>query len=260
MFADAGVMRDSTGEARGHAPHRNKEGLMKHAEKYALVAMVAGMALRAVAADSPVAEQDLVNLKSAAPVTAANWSRQSDSYMLRVVLDSARPSRKAETVSTDQQQAAPAREQESTVQAPVSVDAALGMGADTSRSSFFIGNTIANLRGLDPAFHCGRTLTLVDGRRVSSSGAPPPPNPAVNQAYPPKIKERRVEVWLLGADGTQILPTGYSCISERPYRLSEVQYLFSIADSEQAVAAAIRIDSGFYIEKLSPLAAKPPTQ
>src|SRR5690606_28667023 len=34
--------------------------------------------------------------------------------------------------------------------------------------SFFIGNTIANLRGLDPAFG-SRTLTLVDGRRVPST-------------------------------------------------------------------------------------------
>lgn len=33
------------------------------------------------------------------------------------------------------------------------------------RSSFFIGETIANLRGLDPTFGV-RTLTLVDGRRV----------------------------------------------------------------------------------------------
>jgi outer membrane receptor protein involved in Fe transport len=36
------------------------------------------------------------------------------------------------------------------------------------RSSFFIGNTVANLRGLDPTFG-SRTLTLVDGRRVPST-------------------------------------------------------------------------------------------
>jgi outer membrane receptor protein involved in Fe transport len=36
------------------------------------------------------------------------------------------------------------------------------------RSSFFIGNTIANLRGMDPAFGT-RTLTLVDGRRMVST-------------------------------------------------------------------------------------------
>jgi outer membrane receptor protein involved in Fe transport len=36
------------------------------------------------------------------------------------------------------------------------------------RGSFFIGNTVANLRGLDPAFG-SRTLTLIDGRRVPST-------------------------------------------------------------------------------------------
>ena len=36
------------------------------------------------------------------------------------------------------------------------------------RGSFFIGNTIANLRGLDPTFG-SRTLTLIDGRRVNST-------------------------------------------------------------------------------------------
>src|SRR5690606_25638427 len=38
------------------------------------------------------------------------------------------------------------------------------------RDASFIGNTIANLRGLDPAF-ASRTLTLVDGRRVVSSAS-----------------------------------------------------------------------------------------
>jgi outer membrane receptor protein involved in Fe transport len=37
-----------------------------------------------------------------------------------------------------------------------------------NRGQYFIGNTIANLRGLDPAFG-SRTLTLVDGRRMVSS-------------------------------------------------------------------------------------------
>ena len=44
-----------------------------------------------------------------------------------------------------------------------------GGGVDTlDRSSYFIGNTIANLRGLDPTFGT-RTLTMVDGRRVVST-------------------------------------------------------------------------------------------
>jgi hypothetical protein len=41
-------------------------------------------------------------------------------------------------------------------------------GGAPDRSNFFIGNTAANLRGLDPAFG-ERTLTLVDGRRVVST-------------------------------------------------------------------------------------------
>jgi outer membrane receptor protein involved in Fe transport len=44
-----------------------------------------------------------------------------------------------------------------------------GAGMETlDRGSFFIGNTIANLRGLDPTFGT-RTLTLVDGRRMVST-------------------------------------------------------------------------------------------
>jgi outer membrane receptor protein involved in Fe transport len=44
-----------------------------------------------------------------------------------------------------------------------------GGGMETlNRGAFFIGNTIANLRGLDPTFG-SRTLTLVDGRRVPST-------------------------------------------------------------------------------------------
>src|SRR5690606_24887499 len=44
-----------------------------------------------------------------------------------------------------------------------------GGGMETmDRGSFFIGNTIANLRGLDPSFG-SRTLTLIDGRRVPST-------------------------------------------------------------------------------------------
>jgi Ca-activated chloride channel family protein len=45
---------------------------------------------------------------------------------------------------------------------------ALGGQSEADRNAFFIGNTIANLRGIDPAFGT-RTLTLVDGRRVVSS-------------------------------------------------------------------------------------------
>jgi outer membrane receptor protein involved in Fe transport len=44
-----------------------------------------------------------------------------------------------------------------------------GAGMETlDRGSFFIGNTVANLRGMDPVFGT-RTLTLIDGRRVVST-------------------------------------------------------------------------------------------
>ena len=50
-------------------------------------------------------------------------------------------------------------------------DAGGGSGLDVlDRQSFYIGNTIANLRGLDPAFGT-RTLTLIDGRRVGSTSS-----------------------------------------------------------------------------------------
>ncbi|MEO8316310.1 MAG: von Willebrand factor type A domain-containing protein [Pseudomonadota bacterium] len=42
-----------------------------------------------------------------------------------------------------------------------------GAASSEDRNGFFVGNTIANLRGLDPAFG-SRTLTLVDGRRMVS--------------------------------------------------------------------------------------------
>ncbi len=43
-----------------------------------------------------------------------------------------------------------------------------GRGSSIDRGSTFIGNTIANLRGLDPQYG-SRTLTLVDGKRVAST-------------------------------------------------------------------------------------------
>jgi Mg-chelatase subunit ChlD len=45
-------------------------------------------------------------------------------------------------------------------------------GEAVDRSAFFVGNTIADLRGMDPEFGT-RTLTLIDGRRVVSSSAAP---------------------------------------------------------------------------------------
>ena len=62
-------------------------------------------------------------------------------------------------------------------------------------------------------------------------------------------------MWLLRADGTQILPAGYSCTNNRAS--IDVQYRFPVDDSADAVAAAVRIDSNFHIEKLQPLMFMP---
>jgi hypothetical protein len=66
-------------------------------------------------------------------------------------------------------------------------------------------------------------------------------------------------VWLLKADGTQIAPATYNCVySSRqppaPNDVVSIWYGFPMAEGAQAVAAAIRIDDDFYIEKLQPLA------
>ena len=208
------------------------------------------------AAESEASVQDLVQVRASTQVVAAHWTRRPDVYVLQVALDRSR--------STEKRASAPGTEAPTQL-APQNRAPAPQLTAtaspDTDRAQFFIGNTIANLRGLDPWFTCGRTLTLVEGRRAPGQPpAPPRPDPALaymNQPYPPKFKERRVEVWLLKADGTQILPTTYSCdmgptYQPTPVRPVEISYEFPLADSEQAVAAAIRIDDEYYIEKLKP--------
>jgi hypothetical protein len=220
----------------------------------------------AVAAESEAPVQDLPQVRASGLVTAANWARRPDTYVLQIMIDSsAFASRRANAAVVP---AAPV--------APVATAGARPDPERGDRGSFFIGNTIANLRGLDPVF-CGRTLTLVNGRRVADGQPTPAPAtpvpavpttaapavpPSVNQPYPPRIKDGRVEVWLLKADGTQILPVTYSC-DKGPRRSPtespdvEVRYEFPLAGGEQAVAAAIRIGDSYYIEKLRPPVPKP---
>lgn len=170
------------------------------------------------AADSGVQAQELMNVATAGQVTA-RWLREPDAYALQVVVERSKPRpRTIRPASTEQ----------------------------AERSGYFIGNTVANLRDLDPAFTCNRSLTLVDGRRPNGAGRVPPILP-----YDPKARQPRVEVWLLKADGTQIPSADYRCTSHPA--TTEVRYQFQAADGGQAVAAAIRIDDGFYIEKLQPL-------
>jgi hypothetical protein len=250
-----------------------------------LATMVAGACSEVIAAaDGAVATQDLVNVGAAGQVTAS-WSRLPDFYTLQVVMEDSKPRPPRASPPAN-----PIEGQPPQVRAPVSAAEALqnlapqnvpgiptpnavgNVSAD--RTQYFIGNTIANLRGLDPAFGC-RTLTLVDGRRAVG-GLPPapsaPPAPVV-QSYPPRIKHPRIEVWLLKADGTQILPAAYTCVplpavqgdpasppTALRSRSQEISYRYSVADSTQAVAAAIRIDNDFYIEKLQPLESRPAGQ
>lgn len=215
------------------------EMAMKRSEKLlaaGLASILAGICPNVtVAAEGGVVAQDLMNVKASGQVTA-RWLREPESYTLRVMVERSKPGPRAITsASTQQKETQPAT--------------AAQQGGD--RSSYFIGNTIANLRGLDPVFGCNRTLTVVDGRRTlpNSVGRVPPVLP-----YDPKAKQPRVEVWLLKADGTHIPSADYSCASYPASTEAICEY--AAADGSQAVAAAIRIDDEYYIEKLHPLEPK----
>jgi len=194
------------------------------------------LAMTAVATEPEVRTLDFATARDAGRITAATWVLRADSYNLQVQLP-------APAVRPDQ-------------------------------SQYFIGNTIENLRGLDPVFLPGRTLTLVDGRRsatgisqpslpalVRSSPAMPPGclmpaadnaqfaglhNPDVVAPPRPLPLPGKVQVWLLGADGTQILP---GCHSGNEIT-AEYLYRFRLVEGAQAVAVAIQVDGEYYIEKL----------
>lgn len=128
------------------------------------------------------------------------------------------------------------------------------------RTQQFVANTIANLRGLE--FPCDRFPVKFD-----EAGD----------------KERRVEVWLLRADGTQILPTAYGCAADvfrarepvadrdpeetaarllgirarEPVPQVTISYRYALASGAQAVAAIVRIDDEYCFEELHPLEPKP---
>lgn len=204
------------------------------------------------AADSDAPTQVLVQEDIPDQVTTARWTRTPDAYILHVVLDRPAPPLRSEGATANRP-------------APAIPDAGIQR---PDRGSFFISDTVANLRGMDPAFGC-RTLTLVDGRRTvrGQQSAPAPaaaPSPGtMNQPYPPRLKDPRVDVWLLKADGTQILPATYSCDLRRPgpdmsRPHLEVSYEFPLAGADHAVAAAIRIEDRYFIQKLQP-APKPAT-
>jgi hypothetical protein len=224
----------------------------RHVLVSACLAMGAGTAVvAATAAEDAVLAQDLVNVRASNKVAAAIWTHRPDSYTLQVVLAHSPYQRLTTTAAV-----APA------TSTPQETD---GVNGSPDRSSFFIGNTIANLRCMDPAFG-DRTLTLVDGRRVVPGSSPPastaPSQPATQRpmaATPPPTVPPRIQVWLLRADGTQIIPSSVS--AEFPTakgcgtqsRTNEVLYRFPLRESAQAAAVAISVDDQYFIEKLRPL-------
>jgi hypothetical protein len=196
---------------------------------FALAIAVAG-STSIFAAEDGVLAQDLLKVTASEKVLAALWTRRPDSYTLQLVLDRSRYEVTHDPVASPRVESA--------------LPPAAQGNENTATANFFIGTTIANLRGLDPCFG-DRTLTLVDGRR----------------------KAPLVQVWLLRADGTQIQPIGqspepntYSGCQRGRTIADEVLYRFSSVDSAQAIAAAIRIDDEYYIEKLRLLESKPAAQ
>jgi hypothetical protein len=179
----------------------------------------------ASAADGAVVAQDLVKPRTSYLVMAAIWARQPDSYTLKIVLDRAKHAAKQRAI-VDANKARLAAN-------PQPAPTALPSGDGIDRGGMFIADTIATLRGIDPWFHCGRIPTPIDGRNALQD------------------REHKVEAWLLRSDGTQVLPEGYSCQVDP--EAVEVEYTFSTADSQRAVAAAIRIEGDYFIEKLQSL-------
>lgn len=215
-----------------------------------LAAAAASVSGFVTGAEGVAAQQELVDVKAAKHVLSAVWTRQPDAYTLQVVIDRSMPPvmvniRDAlklvpQNVGPSQPQPIPNWEPDAPSKADI--------------ESAFIGNTIENLRGLDPSL-CGRTLTIVDGRRNMPGQRA---NAPTTVPLPPGFRDRRVEVWLLSAGGTLIQNATYHCDDagrNSPDRTDfSIMYGYSIADGAQAVAAAIRIGDEFYIQKLMPLA------
>lgn len=215
----------------------------------ATAASVAGLVMGAQPLE---AQQELVSVKSSRHVLSAVWTRHPDGYTLQVVIDRSMPSMPVTAVDTSEARI-PVPQNTGPTPQPIpnwQADAP----SKQERASIFIANTIANLRGLDASF-CGRTLTSSDGRRNVPGQRVQAPATA---PLPPGFRDRRVEVWLLGAGGAQIQNATYNC--DDPGRNSSdrtdflISYGYSVADGAQAIAAAIRIGDDFYIEKLQPLA------
>jgi hypothetical protein len=203
-----------------------------------VAAIVGTVPLFVAAADAPVVARELIAVRESGKVNAALWRRQDDVFILELKVDP------------------------------------------------FIGNTIACLRGLDPSFGASPSASTTPPQGQSSRSPPFSVADALNRLVPQNVAtympfvvadtdlnlpgstqtvQRRpkvVQVWLLRADGAQILPSARSdglskedlCRARRDPRTGmsedEITYTFPVAGNEQAVALAIQIDEGFYIEKL----------
>jgi hypothetical protein len=93
-----------------------------------------------------------------------------------------------------------------------------------------------------------------------ATAAAPAQAPQAPARPAPRTEQRpEVQVWLLRADGTQILPVLQSpatassgeCKANRI--ADEVLFRFDVAESAQAIALAMKIGDEYHIEKLQPL-------
>ncbi len=128
----------------------------------------------------------------------------------------------------------------------------LAQDLDTVRAS---GKVLAALWTRRPDSY---TLQLV--MPVVSTVRPGNPQAArVSTEKPPTPRPPQVEVWLLKADGSRLLPSSQSIPPiARQYACGrcvsyELGYSFAHAIARDAVAAAVRIDDTVYVATLKPL-------
>jgi hypothetical protein len=196
-----------------------------------LATALAGLTLTAaMAADSAAFEQPLRKVMSSDQIAAAALHQQGSEHTVRISLDREKFNERERAIKAANQ----AGQADNAPPAPT----------DAERTSFFIGNTMENLRGL--------TLWWPCGARTIGARLPNGPTGKVQQFE----QDNRITVWLLKADGTQIMPTTYNC-SEGSSTV-DVEYHFTIPERERPVAAAVRIDKEFFIEQIqSPAQARP---
>lgn len=184
----------------------------------------------AVAMDSPDTSGalDLENVKSANQVTAARWLKQPNAYVLQVVLNGTPDSLRNMTRPVS----------------PVMLETSqklqrLGMVNIREALQELVPQDDADVRSSIET--CEALQDLPTFRTCDQVRAGLGEEPALACA--------RVQVWLLMADGTQILPPHQRCMAH-PTSEVDFSYAFSLADGAQAVAAAVRVGDQFYIDKL----------